>query len=46
MYLILFIDDLIHITCVYLMRQTYEVFMIFKKFKDFLEKQTHKFFEN
>lgn len=43
MYFILFIDDLIHMIWVNFMRQESEVFMIFKKFKAFVVKQSGKF---
>ena len=39
-YFILFIDDLTRMTWVYFMRQKSEVFVIFKKFKAFVEKQS------
>jgi transposase InsO family protein len=39
-YFILFIDDLTRMTWVYFMRQKSEVFVIFKKFKAFIEKQS------
>lgn len=35
---IILIDDQIRMTWVYFMRQKYEVFVIFKKFKAFIEK--------
>ena len=39
-YFILFIDDLTRMTWVYFVRQKSEVFVIFKKFKAFVEKQS------
>lgn len=39
-YFILFIDDLTRMTWVYFMRQKSEVFVIFKKFKAFVEEQS------
>jgi transposase InsO family protein len=42
-YFILFIDDFTRMTWVYFMRQKSEVFVIFKKFKAFIEKQSGRF---
>ena len=39
-YFILFIDDLTRMTWVYFMRQKSKLFVIFKKFKAFVEKQS------
>ena len=39
-YFILFIDDLTRMTWVYFVRQKSEVFVIFKKFKVLVEKQS------
>jgi len=42
MYFILFIDDLTRMTWVYFIRQNSEVFVMLKKFKAFVEKQSGK----
>jgi transposase InsO family protein len=42
-YFVLFIDDFTRMTWVYFMRQKSEVFIIFKKFKAFVEKQSGRF---
>ena len=39
-YFILFIDDFTRMTWVFFIKQKYEVFTIFKKFKSFIEKQS------
>ena len=39
-YFILYIDDFTRMTWVFFMKQKYEVFTIFKKFKSFVEKQS------
>ncbi|KAK2398761.1 putative mitochondrial protein [Trifolium repens] len=44
-YFILFIDDFTRMTWVYFMRQKSEVFVIFKKFKAFIEKQSGRFIQ-
>ncbi|GKA91411.1 retrovirus-related pol polyprotein from transposon RE1 [Tanacetum coccineum] len=43
LYIILFIDDFSRMTWVYFMKEKSQVFEIFKKFKNFVEKQTGSF---